>query len=508
MTLTNPVFKHIISIGYEFETHDISKLTLVDDTFVNSGLNMKGLNHRVKTNKLKKIDDHYYAMTYTKNSTKTFNEYIDDPDMDGNVPNNDIMMHTVIDTGNNNFESQLNPHCKESDTKNSLYAFKLGKKQYPIVFSGAHSNTFCSEFTGVEWIITYYKPKSSSNIILDTYVDASSRIINQIKEFEKKNGSFLIRSTKTMIGYKYRHIYHKPGTNFYFLQKNDSIHTNTDRNTFSLEDSFCVPQMTMCVNSLHAMDVMDELLKVYSSKNTRNEMYLNSRHKEFALIHETASLLIPGKGDNSKKAVCMISLILLKVYIYVNTFTSKKMTDDDYFKDLLCFAVRHSNVILYNRLKELVQIDLNPSILNPLYKKHKSALTAQCDKKHERFGDPTFSLQSYFDYLETGKDWLEVNDIVGYVAIFDFKDDNLMIEYREFPLSITTMMTDRNIKVSSYVPSIKCMKRLNEKLIEEKRALDLHDKMYNPNTKRYTKKCKPGEVRNKKFTCVKKTKET
>jgi hypothetical protein len=504
MTLSNPIFKHIISIGYEFETHDISKLTLVDDTFVNSGLNMKNLNHRVKTNKAKKIDDHYYSIQ-KKYSTKKMNEYIDDPDMDGNVPNKDIMMHTVIDTGNNDFESQLKPHCKNKN-KNSLYAFKLDDQLYPIKFSDALIDQDCFTFSGVEWIITYYKPKTSSNIILDTYVDACYRIINQLAEFKKKTGPFLIRSTKTLIGYKYRHIYHKPGTTFYFMQKNDGRHTNTDRNTFSLDDIECVPQMTICVNSLHAMDVMDALLKVESSKNTRHVMYLKKLHAEFSLIHKCSALLIPGKSDNAKKAVCMLSLILLKVFIYVNKVASAKLTDDDYFKDFLCFAVRHSNTILYNRLKELVQFELDPSILKPLYKKYKSALTKKCDKTHEDFGDPTFSLQSYFDYLDTGKDWFEDNYIIGFVAMFDFKDDNLMIENRIFPISVTTMMVDRNIKMGFYSPSIKFMKQFNSQLIEEKTVTNLQGKMYNPTTKRYTKKCKLGEVRNKNFTCVKKNK--
>ena len=509
MTLSNPVFKHIISIGYEFETHDISKLTFVDDKFINSSLSMQSLKDRLAQNVSEKIDDHSYTIKYFKKKPEEYIEYIDDPDMDGNVPNKDIMMHTTIDVGDSPFETHLNPHCDDSKNKNSLYAFKLGKQTFPINFIGKLLKSLCASFSGVEWIITYYKPKSSENIILDTYVDACYRIINQLGEFEKKTGSFLIKSTKTLIGYKYRHIYHKPGTTFYFLQKNDGVNTNTDRNTFSLDDIECVPQMTMCVNSIHAMDVMEALLNVKSSKNTRLGMYLKKLKKEFSLIHECSSLLIPGKSDNSKKAVCMLALILLKVFIYVNKFSNAKLKDEDYFKDYLCFSVRHSNVVLYNRLKELVKIDfLNSPLFKRLYNKHKSALTTDCDASHKRFGDPTFSLQSYFDYLETGKDWLEENDIVNYTAMFEFKDDNLMIEYREFALSITTMMTDRNIKVSSYAPSIKFMKTFNSKLIEEKRALDLHDKMYNPNTKRYTKKCKPGEVRNKKFTCVKKSKET
>jgi hypothetical protein len=503
MTLSNPIFKHIISIGYEFETHDISKLTLVDDEFINSSLSMDSFKKMSEKNRTTKLDDHYYSIKFSK--TREHPEYIDDPDMDGNVPNNDIMMHTTIDVGSNDFETHLEPHCDETQNKNSLYSFKLGKKTYPFRFLG-RLKTHCSTFSGVEWIITYYKPKRSSNIVLDTYIDACSRIVHQLDSFEKKTGKFLITSTKTLIGYKYRHIYHKPGTTFYFLQKNDGISKQMSKNTFSIDDIECVPQMTMCVNSIHAMDVMVALLTIDSSKNTRLGMYLKKLYKEFLLIYECSKRLIPGKSETSKKAVCMVALILLKVYIYVNKFASATLTPEDYFKDFLCFTVRHSNVVLYNRLKELVPVDfLKAPILARLYKKHKSAITTQCESSHSRFGDPTFSLQSYFDYLDTGKDWLEVHEIVDFTSIFDFKNDNLMIENRIFPISITTMMTDRNIKVDFYSPSIKMMKQFKSQLISEKRVLDLQNKMYNPTTKRYTRKCKDGELRNKKFRCSKKS---
>lgn len=43
MAFVHNVFKHILSIGYEFETHDLSKVSLVDDQFIVSDTTNPGL---------------------------------------------------------------------------------------------------------------------------------------------------------------------------------------------------------------------------------------------------------------------------------------------------------------------------------------------------------------------------------------------------------------------------------------------------------------------------------
>jgi hypothetical protein len=180
--------------------------------------------------------------------------------------------------------------------------------------------------------------------------------------------------------------------------------------------------------------------------------------------------------------------------------------DDYYFKDDLTFNVRHSNVILYKRLKELIDVkDLfKLPIIDRLYSRSKSALTKIVDSSHKRFGDPKFSFQSYFDYLDTGKDWFEENDIVKYTAIFELKDDNLMIENREFGPIVASIMNDMKIPVDDYSPTIKGMKQFNETFILEKKANNLQNKIYNKNTSRYTKKCPSGKIRDSTFKCTKK----
>jgi len=495
MVFVENVFKHIISIGYEFETHDISKISMVNDQFIVSDTTNPGLKAKLNSGEATKIDDHSFMIPYP--------EYVNDPDMDGDLPNNEIIMHTTVDfSEDDNFDTQLNSHCDNSVDKNSLYSFKLHKKTHPVTFAKDLSTNSCANFSGVEWIVTYYKPPASSHTILNTYIDACSRIIDQLHGFEQKTGKFLMRDTKEIIGYKNRHIYHKPGTNFYLLQRNDGINTNTSRNNFSLDTIEVIPQMTFCVNALHAMDVMQAMLTFQPTKNTRIGMNLKKLQEEFSNVYECTRSLFSKKTD--AKAICFLGLILFKVVVYVNRFSLRKEDSGYYFKDDLTFTVRHSNVLLYKRLKELVDVStLQYPLLERLYERSKSAVTKVIPSSHKQFGNPKISLQSYFEYLEKGTDWFEDNKIVKLISTFDFKDDNLIIEHREFGPTIATMMTDRDIHVKQFAPTIRMIQMLNDSLISEKQAKNIHHKIYNPRTSRYTKKCRPGQIRDTTFSCKK-----
>lgn len=132
----------------------------------------------------------------------------------------------------------------------------------------------------------------------------------------------------------------------------------------------------------------------------------------------------------------------------------------------------------------------------------KAAVTRVLPSTHKDFGNPKVSLQSYFEYLEKG-DWFEDQKIVKYIATFDFVDDTLVVEHREFGPTIATMMTDRNIHVKQFAPTLHMIQTLNDSLIAEKQAKRIHGKIVNPLTSRYTKKCRPGQIRDATFTCRK-----
>jgi hypothetical protein len=486
MAFVHNVFKHILSIGYEFETHDISKVSLVDDTFIVSDITNPGLKEKVKSGEANALDNHSFALPHP--------EYVNDPDMDGDVPNNAIMMHTTVDFNEESaFDAQL-ANC-ENGNKNSLYAFKLARKTYPIHFAEELEFNACSNFSGVEWIVTYYEPPSSPHIILNTYVDACSRIADQLHSFEQHTGKFIIRETKEVVGYPHRNLYHKPGTNLYLLQRNDGPDTNISRNTFTLDRTEIIPQMTFRVHAAKAMDVMQAMLTFTPTRPTRMGMNLKKLQEEFSRVYACATSIFP----KNKVAACYLGLILFKVVVYVNRFSRRSEDSGYYFKDDLTFAVRHSNTVLYKRLKELVDVNL-PFDTMDIYDYSKAALTRVVPPTHPGFGNPKVSLRSYFDYLEKG-DWFEDQNIAKYIASFDFIDDTIVVEHREFGPTIATMMTDRNIHVRQFSPTLHMIQTLNDALVSEKQAKLFTGKILNPRTSRYTKKCRPGQIRDATFTC-------
>ena len=484
MAFVHNVFKHILSIGYEFETHDLSKVSLVDDQFIVSDTTNPGLKAKLLSGEAKPLDDHSFALPHP--------EYVNDPDMDGDVPNNAIMMHTTVDFNEETPFDSLLSGC-ENGNKNSLYAFKLARKTHPITFAKDLVENSCANFSGVEWIVTYYHPPSSPHIILNTYVDACSRIMDQLAGFETLTGKFIIRDTKEVVGYPHRHLYHKPGTNFYLLQRNDGVQTM--RNTFTLDRTEIIPQMTFRVRAEHAMDVMQAMLTFTPTRPTRMGMNLKKLQEEFSRVHACATSIFP----KNKQAACYLGLILFKVAVYVNRFSRRSEDSGYYFKDDLTFAVRHSNVVLYKRLRELVDTDLPYSAMD-VYDYSKAAVSKLIPSTHPDFGNPKVSLRSYFEYLEKS-DWFEDQKIVKYIATFEFKDDTLIVEHREFGPTIATMMTDRNIHVKQFAPTVHMIQTLNEALVSEKQAKRIHGKIMNPRTSRYTKKCRPGFTRDATFTC-------
>ena len=67
----HPIYKKIISIGYEFETHDLSKLSLHSNghSLINSNLALRSIPYLETMWKLMKYDDNSYAVNYTDNTT-------------------------------------------------------------------------------------------------------------------------------------------------------------------------------------------------------------------------------------------------------------------------------------------------------------------------------------------------------------------------------------------------------------------------------------------------------
>jgi hypothetical protein len=170
-----------------------------------------------------------------------------------------------------------------------MYYFKTNKgKLYDIKFSEEIAgNKYCESFSGVEYVVTYYNPKrENQNIIVDTFVDACSRVIDHLGNLQKIKGTLFLldddRKMYTPIGVieNERCLYHKPNTNLYYMDTYDYHETLKLQ---SLKRSEFVPQMTFRCMANHAINIMIEICK-NNPKFTRNREMIDLMEGEYEII--------------------------------------------------------------------------------------------------------------------------------------------------------------------------------------------------------------------------------
>jgi hypothetical protein len=187
-------------------------------------------------------------------------------------------------------------------------------------------------------------------------------------------------------------------------------------------------------------------------------------------------------------------LILIKInrfyyFMFYNTLVkTAKKRNYTYLKDLLSFNSRHTNYVLYNEIKEKIKeilelpgeaeskviqiiknLFLQPEILTEylIEEDFKSeefeglidtttifSKDFSIDKDTQSYGDPTFSLNSYFDFFEEPAnneknkkqdgitikyyDWLEYDGHDIFSANMDLKNDIVLLECRFFQDLLTS----------------------------------------------------------------------
>uniref|UniRef100_A0A6C0I2Y2 Uncharacterized protein n=1 Tax=viral metagenome TaxID=1070528 RepID=A0A6C0I2Y2_9ZZZZ len=73
-------------------------------------------------------------------------------------------------------------------------------KQYDIRFQFSQSSSriiSCGTFSDVEWVITYYKPKKSKNVVLDTFINALRNLCRHLDQYTGKMHGYLEMTTGT-----------------------------------------------------------------------------------------------------------------------------------------------------------------------------------------------------------------------------------------------------------------------------------------------------------------------
>jgi hypothetical protein len=488
------VYKKILSIGYELESNGLAKLSLIEgsvlintDTKTNDYDTIKNIQNNEGTeediniyenrlNELMEID--IYTSESIKNNKLSKNA------------NSEFLITNDISV-NNAFGKRLNKYCSLDDDneledeiedamqdKNELYRFETTDEEtYDIKFEMFSKNK-CSTFSNVEWVITYYKPQISRNIILDTFINVIDNILLHVNKLTETTGRFIIiidGKDNVIKNPELRKLYNLPNTNLYYLQTHIT-NKELENTEFNINDICVVPQMTF---SCHVSDIVD-ILKEMSRDNIEIFKNMTQLLKERLTIinnlencvndllreYNENELLKIIENNKNKKTVKSIKnymfLILFKLHRYYNAY----LVDEDYinkkpgkyFKNFLFYNSRHSNYELYTLLKEYIsqyfsnkvrspevikKIILQPVILEKYLlqdgkiRKNGFLITNVLPKTNKKYGDPYYSLCSYFDFFEDpindySNDWLEYADIDTYSSRSTIRDDIVLTEIRNF----------------------------------------------------------------------------
>lgn len=639
------VFRKILSIGFEFESHDLAKLSLSRDrkSLINSDLTLRTVedkmteddirifgnnyltvhvpksrrsassNREPKTpepvpeEKLQKEDkeqrdlEHEYAEEFGEEEANeeeideelaAFLEYIDEQEKEDQFKEKEKDSYleyffetrekdtqhdrenTKFQLTNDNseiyFSTLLENKCKDlakkGIQKNEMYLFKTRKgKTYRIQFTD-NSSEYCGSFSGLEAVVTYYKPKverqyvvksENPNIILDTFVDAISRIVDHFANLKKMRGTFLVADDR--IHYSplgsydnKRELYYKPGTNLFYLSTYDEKDLTKTKN---LATTMFAPQMTFRCNAFDAIEIMKEILASDPSfklgkklkrehKGERETItdvervidQLIAKHNEQHTDH-----IIHVNSSSEKNFRTYFFLIYYKVYSYIlghseilkNPEELKPGEDKTYLKDYLTFASRHSNSVLYERVKELAKelygitdlkelkdLFFDAKICDSLYEmdekdydedgnyKYTDPTATHLQKDEDNYGNPMYSLSSYFDYLETASqdeedDWFIAAKLDIFSTTFDLKDDKILLENRFFAKEFILFAKNTlSPKYSGNSMTLNDMVKMVNKYYEPSKMTKMINVEYNPIKQKLVKKCKPGFIRSNMFKCM------
>ena len=295
--LVHPAFKHILSIGYEFETHQLSKFRTEE-----TGPSI--------------------TMVNTFDHPKVADILMEYFDKDGKSNNRTI---SILDSD----DSSLYPHTVFSNLDDELAPIRIGR-------ATAHGYQFITlqqlpknqHFTGVEWIITYSLIKPSEFTVKRTFLDACRRIAEELHDTITETVDVYPNATSDhrIATSTLRQLTSEPNT-YYF-------HTN-QRHQKSLIVS---PQMTFRCHVSHARDIIVALVP-----NPWYQTICNRCDACVALVNQGWPLTPTERG--------YLFIIVYVLHQYLHFFQK----GNQYFKDLNHANPRHT---IYDLLKQMNVIKL------------------------------------------------------------------------------------------------------------------------------------------------------
>lgn len=489
--------KYILSIGYEIETGTFSKLTKTDvvenpDDIIlyNTDTARKDISAFKELSESEDIDlleDDLLARMEEVLELDALN--------DNNQPDKDIIFNITSDISKTPFLKKLEKICDEDISKNDLYLFRsLEGEEYKINFLFKDNDRTCDVFSNVEWLFTYLNPTHSPTVVIDTFTNALTNLVRHLSDLKEIEGNFIINTGDGELiidDPEIRTLYHKPDTNLYYLD------THVFDEKFTIDDVCFTSQMTFSCHIENVIIVMKTLAK--DNYNNIPSISEDAEYKFQVLnqIEVTLNKLIQSYNQNEpnfkiimtrenikiiRKIYGYLYLILFKLSRYYNHFLQIEKKKRKYFKNSLFFAARHDNNVLYEEVKknikqlflsqlnqihngnqseinknvaEIIQrLIVQPNILSQNFINEDTGIRKNAfnpknilEKNTSRYGDPEFSLISYFHFFENPTDnsynvteegmlitneWFIMADIDTLSAKMELKNDIVLLEFRGF----------------------------------------------------------------------------
>lgn len=593
----HPIFSKILSIGYEFETHDFTKLNLHENgrSLINSDLVLRNVSEKIKRKSITTMKDNYLLVRIplhenekeyrvqrekekkeleeadeddeyqnafleeyleeqlAKHENEQFKEYFNENRK--KESSKTVQFQITNDMGDGEFSEMVAKDCKTfSLPKNKIYLFQTNRgKTFDLKFAESIAED-CESFSGVEYVITYYRPIQQSNIILDTFTDACSRILDHLGNLEKMYGTLLLNDETgktTPVGklIKKRALYHKPGSNLYYMDTYDWDEWKPDH-VQSINRAIFIPQMTFRCLAMDAIDIMREIVSVSDHDNYKVGRTAKKDHKkeidDISKLEHTVDDLISEYNKKAKHKISMDStgktlktyvfFILYKIYLYLQNHIDILSSDDYYLKDFLTYAPRHTNYDFYAQIKEMFKKHYHvkdpakiyrffyqPALFKWMYEFEKydenefnekgeyiygDGLNMKLEKTDEHYGNPMYSLSSYFSFFENpsqesifDNDWFLESRKDTVSTTFDIVKHTLLIENRYFKDEVGLWMRNNiDSRLHSSFMNVRAMNKLVYLTYASKKKLENMEE--NPKLKRMTKKCDPFMKRDTSFHCV------
>lgn len=476
----NDVFKNINSIGFEIESNEIVKFTIINENekyiLINSSLVNADIELGFTTDEFIYIvnepEETFKITNDVSNETNKFNKEL--KKIYKNIPVEDED-EDDCDTVVFKLNVPKNRYLKQNE-------YDIQFKDSDFEATSAYKN--CMEFSHTEYIATYFNPIKSNDII-KTYLFKTIQILNShLKNLVMINGYLYIKnSSGEFEAYEnlLNIIYYLPNTNLLYLNSSTRI---SNKNYKITDDLSFVPQMTFSCNIVNIYNIMinlhnldwikyqkytKEIRQFYDkykdNVNFRNMLFSIKNYKDeknkdifdiqksYEITQEIVNSSILKNYIKNEYDLEIIKsylfLIIYKIYIYLNVYIENKSL----MKYYLVFAVRHNNYILFNEIKnlikkalpkssdneiiEIISSLLNENILNKLY--YTEFIKSKREEEHdfaedENYGDPYYSIKNYFDFFdEHNEDWFIDSGIDEGSTKFDLIDNNIIVEFRSFP---------------------------------------------------------------------------